>query len=118
MRKPTVTFNFFPSASTDQDSQALLTSAQKWMKAGWITALISAFVMLMLVVFLYYGGTNLGFSFYTLIDVIITAVCAFGMYKKSRVAATTMFIYFFGAKLLQIYNVDIDLTKIHSMWFG
>ena len=115
MRKPTVTFNFFRSKSTDQDSQTPLAQAQKGIKAGWITAFISAFVMLLLSL---YRGTDLGLSIYNLIDVFVTTVCAFGMYRKSRVAATAMFSYFVLAKLLQIYNGDINLTNIHSMWFG
>jgi hypothetical protein len=50
----------------------------------------------------------LGFSLFSLVDVFIIMLCAFGIYQKSRVAATAMFIYFVGCKMLQSYDGNIS----------
>ena len=48
------------------------------------------------------GALSNLFDIWSTIDVVLIFALAFGIYKKSRVAATTMFLYFLASKILII----------------
>ena len=79
-------------------------AAIKATKNGAIAACISASFTLLIVTIAIMSDAsgklalwNDPFSF---IDVGLIALCAFGMYKQSRVAAVFLFVYFIGAKII------------------
>lgn len=72
----------------------------KKIKAGWIVALISG-VMTIALIGVAMGTGALGdmFDWWSSIDVILIFALAFGIYMKSRTAATIMFVYFLLSKI-------------------
>lgn len=84
---------------------------QKNIKAGWIAALISAGMTL---IFSLLGASNslyeLGdiWDLWSLFDVALLLVFAFGVYKKSRVASTALVIYFLLSKIFLIQTMGFS----------
>lgn len=70
-------------------------------KHGWIAACISGVLTLIATVFSMFNGPNEVFAgAWSLIDVALIAGFAFGIWRRSRVAATLMFVYFVLSKIL------------------
>ena len=57
------------------------------------------------------------FDIWTLIDVILVFALAFGIYKKSRFAATTMFIYFLASKIWLIVETGKPTGLVMAIIF-
>jgi hypothetical protein len=72
----------------------------KKIKNGWIAAVISMVMTIALMLLAATTGMlqNL-FNIWSTFDVVLGLALAFGIYKKSRFAATTMFIYFLLSKI-------------------
>lgn len=70
-------------------------------KHGWVAACVSGAMTLLVVLLAMRGGdSGLGFDAWNLVDVGLIAVLAFGIHKRSRTAATLMFLYFVLSKIL------------------
>ena len=89
-----------------------ISEALKNIRYGYIAALVSAGITVVLN-FLQFdaGDVNLFSDPVVLYDVIIILLLAFGIYKKSRVCAITMLIYFILGKIFQFqeyasYGID------------
>ena len=89
-----------------------LSEALKNIRYGYIAALVSAGITVVLN-FLQFdaGDVNLFSDPVVLYDVIIILLLAFGIYKKSRVCAIAMLIYFILGKIFQFqeyasYGID------------
>ena len=89
-----------------------ISEALKNIKYGYIAALVSAGITVVLN-FLQFdaGDVNLFSDPVVLYDVIIILLLAFGIYKKSRVCAIAMLIYFILGKIFQFqeyasYGID------------
>ena len=89
-----------------------ISEALKNIKYGYIAALVSAGITVLLN-FLQFdaGDVNLFSDPVVLYDVIIILLLAFGIYKKSRVCAIAMLIYFILGKIFQFqeyasYGID------------
>ena len=89
-----------------------ISEALKNIRYGYIAALVSAGITVVLN-FLQFdaGDVNLFSDPVVLYDVIIMLLLAFGVYKKSRVCAIAMFIYFILGKIFQFqeyasYGID------------
>ena len=89
-----------------------ISEALKNIRYGYIAALVSAGITVVLN-FLQFdaGDVNLFSDPVVLYDVIIILLLAFGIYKKSRVCAIAMFIYFIIGKIFQFqeyasYGID------------
>tara|TARA_B100000886_G_C20376314_1_gene471904 strand:+ start:143 stop:517 length:375 start_codon:yes stop_codon:yes gene_type:complete len=89
-----------------------ISEALKNIRYGYIAALVSAGITVVLN-FLQFdaGDVNLFSDPVVLYDVIIILLLAFGIYKKSRVCAIAMFIYFILGKIFQFqeyasYGID------------
>jgi hypothetical protein len=71
------------------------------MKHGWVAACISgAMTLLVTLVSLGGAGREIGYDAWNLVDVGLIALLAFGIYKRSRTAATIMLLYFVLSKIL------------------
>lgn len=84
-----------------------LFTAEKHIKNAWIAALISAGVTALFVLF---GVLDV----WSWIDVALILLFAFGIYRKNRIAAIGMFIYFLITKLLQFGGI----TSVENASFG
>src|SRR5262245_35407815 len=86
----------------ETDLNALFQNAEKKIKGGWVCSLISAFLTLL---FALLGNSGVqidaynNYNLFNLLDVFILSVCTFGIYRKSRVASTSMLVYFLGNKI-------------------
>jgi len=77
-------------------------TALKHIKAAWIAGLISAAVTLLVSVIAAAGVAalaDMGFGWWTLLDVALLAGLSFGVYRKSRTAAVLLFTYFLIARI-------------------
>jgi ABC-type proline/glycine betaine transport system permease subunit len=79
-------------------------------KNGWIAALISLGITLIFSSIGFFTQSdnetlNYFLDPWLMVDVILMAVLAFFIYKKSRTAATLMFIYFVISKFTQWYDL-------------
>ena len=80
-----------------------IEDAEKGIRAGFIAALFSMAMTLLITILGATGTIDLGFvvDWLMLIDVAIIGACAIGIWFKSRTAATIMFIYFLLSKIIQ-----------------
>lgn len=68
---------------------------------GWVAACVSgAITLLVTLVAMGSGGNGVGDGAWNLVDVGLIALLAFGIYKRSRTAATIMLAYFVLSKIL------------------
>ena len=68
---------------------------------GWVAACVSGTITLLVtVIAMASGGDGLGDGAWNLVDVGLIALLAFGIYKRSRTAATIMLAYFVLSKIL------------------
>ncbi len=65
------------------------------------------------------SGTELrGFSVWNLTDVALILGLAFGIYKKSRICAVLMFIYFIASKIILMVESGAPNGIIMAIVFG
>jgi hypothetical protein len=70
-------------------------------KHGWVAACVSGTITLLVtVIAMVSGGDGMGDGAWNLVDVGLIALLAFGIYKRSRTAATVMLAYFVLSKIL------------------
>jgi len=84
--------------------------AEKAIRAGFTACLISLGMTLIITILSATGSVALGpgGDWTMLFDVGLIAVFAIGIWFKSRVAATLMFIYFLLSKLLQLADGQLN----------
>ena len=70
-----------------------ITQATKAIRNAWIAALVSAGVTLIVPLISSYKTPILEMGFYILLDVGLILLLAYGIYRKSRIAALAMLIY-------------------------
>ena len=78
-------------------------AALKHIKQAWVAGLISAGITLLVILVAASGSTvfaELGIDWWSLIDVVVILGLAFGLYKKSRICAVLLFVYFVGSKII------------------
>ncbi|WP_299022758.1 hypothetical protein [uncultured Photobacterium sp.] len=92
--------------------------AIKAAKNGSVAACISAIMTIIVVMAAINSDSNGKLALWNdpanFIDVVLILVCALGMYKKSRVAAIVIFVYFISAKII----IAIELQKITGLIMG
>ena len=77
-----------------------IKSAEKAIKNGWIAALVSAMLTGLLASLPLINESDvLGFNPWNFLDVVLMICLAFGVYKKSKTAATILFAYFVISKI-------------------
>ncbi len=80
--------------------------AEKAIQNAWIVGLVSGGVTLIITLTAIGGSGVLRFSSWTFLDIILTFGLAFGIYKKSWLAAVTMLIYFVFSQIMLRINVN------------
>jgi len=86
------------------DLSKQINDAKSQIKAGFYAALFSLVTTLIITLL---GATDtadlgLGADWYMLFDVLLIAIFAFGIWKRSRTATTAMFIYFAISKVMML----------------
>jgi len=82
------------------NSRPPLKKVQKWIQQGWITGLISGFITLCCAVLGASGYKIYDFGLLNLIDVFLVLLMTLGIYRKSRVASTSMFVYYIFSQIM------------------
>jgi len=78
-------------------------SILKKIRVGWIAALVTgAMTMVIMLIAINMDILNDVFDLWSSIDVLIVFSLAYGIYKKSRIASTVMFVYFLVSKIFLI----------------
>lgn len=85
-------------------------SCQEAISNGWKAAIVSLSLTLIFSISAFFTQSddaviNYFLDPYALVDVALMAILAFFIYKKSRTAATIMFIYFVFSKCMQWYDI-------------
>ena len=108
-----------PQSELDDKPEVEIPEAiLKKIRAGWIAALISAAVtFILMLVFIRSGDLGDLFDIWSTFDVILILVLAFGIYKKSRIAATLMLLYFLLSKILIIVETGRPSGLLLSVIF-
>ena len=78
-------------------------AALKHIKHAWVAGVVSGSMTLVLILIAASGSTvvaKLGVDWWSLIDIVAISGLSLGIYKKSRVCALLMFIYFVGPKII------------------
>jgi len=74
----------------------------KKIQVGWIAAIVTGVMtMVLMLVALETGLLRDKYDVWNGIDVALIFVLAYGIYRKSRLASTLMFIYFVSSKVLE-----------------
>lgn len=76
----------------------------KAIRNAWIAAVVSGAITVLFSLIGMAGGGSMGFSAWSLIDAALIFGLAFGIYRKSRVCALIMLIYFVGSKILMLMD--------------
>ncbi|KAF0811152.1 hypothetical protein A167_00184 [Alcanivorax sp. S71-1-4] len=88
---------------------------RKKIRAGWIVAVISGVLTLAIMLFaISTGALSHLFDIWTSVDVVLIFLLAFGIYRRSRVAATLMFLYYTVSKV----TLMIELGKPSGLWMS
>ena len=97
-----------PEADVEQNNKLdVPASIAKKIKYGWVACLVSAVMTLglMIAALSVKELSNLA-DIWTSIDVILILGLAYGIYKKSRIASTSMFLYFLASKIWIIVETE------------
>ena len=87
----------------------------KNIRNGWIAGIISGVMTLVMVLIaINTGRLNNIFNIWVLVDVVFIFALTYGIYKKSRFAATTMFLYFLASKIL----ITVETGNIAALTMG
>ena len=91
-----------PEAALDQPAPQIDIPEEitKKIKNCWIAGLISIAITLVFTLIAISGTNILGLNAWSFIDVAILAALTFGVYKKSRVCATLLLVFFVVNKVI------------------
>ena len=76
-----------------------LQKAEKAIKSAWIAAVVSGAITLLVAVLALIGVRIFNFTAWVLIDVVLIFGLAYGIYRKNRICAVIMFVYFVVSKI-------------------
>ena len=99
-------------ASTDT------AKANKRIKQAWIAGVISGVITLIAILQSVAGVDILGFGIHNLLDVTLIFGLAYGIYRKSRVCAVIMFVYFVGNRILMLVESGKPSGLVMAALFG
>ena len=93
-----------------------IEEANSGIKDAWVAGLISIGATMIITLSYITGlGNGIGWASIdtiTLLDMAITAVLSFGVYKKSRVSAIMLFVYFIYMRIIMPWMDDSVLIGI------
>ena len=113
-----------PTAPVSEPAIEVPDEILKKIKHGWIAALFSAGVTLVVTIIAMSGTEILGFSAWELFDVALILGLAFGIYKKNRTCAVVMLVYFIASKIFIIAEtgkptgIPMALVFAYFFWQG
>ena len=81
---------------------AIPNSVLKQIRNAWVAGAISTSITLIFTLFAIAGTSLAGYTAWQAFDVGLMISLTFGIYKKSRVCAVLMFIYFVVSKIMQV----------------
>jgi serine/threonine-protein kinase len=81
-------------------SESVPDEVLKKIKHAWTAGLISAALTLLMTLLAIFGIKMLGFDAWMLLDVALILGLTYGIYRKSRVCAVLMLVYFIISKIL------------------
>lgn len=91
-----------PQSNVRVPQQTIPEAVQKKIRNGWIAAIVSGLMTLAAVVLGLTMGSGGMFNAWNSLDVVLIFFLAFWIHKRSRVAATAMFVYFLISKIMVI----------------
>jgi len=98
-----------------------IEKAEKAIKGAWIAGVISGSITLLVAVLALVGVRIFNFSAWTFIDVALVFGLAYGIYRKNRVCAVIMFVYFVISKIYMMFTVGglagLPLAILFSYFF-
>ncbi len=107
-----------PSASVAPSALEVPDDIAKDIRNGWIAACISGVLTLIVTVIAMSGTEIQSFNAWSLLDVVFIFGLAFGIYKKSRAAATVMLIYFIISKIILFIDAGKPTGILMAIIFG
>jgi hypothetical protein len=100
------------------DSIVIPPDISKKIKGGWIAGIISGVMTLgILLIALNTGAMGNLVDIWSSVDVVLIFLLAFGIYKKSRFAATIMFVYFLASKIFLIVETGKPTGMLMAIIF-
>lgn len=88
-------------------------------KNGWVAALVSMVMTLGMTVFaMFKADADVAMEALGFIDVGLIGLLAFGIYKRSRTAATLMLLYFVVSKILEMVAAGMPTGLLFGMLFA
>jgi hypothetical protein len=95
-----------------------IARANKRIKQAWIVGVIGGVITLIATLLSVAGVDILDVNIYVLIDVVLVFGLAYGIYRKSRVCAVIMFVYFVGTKILMLVESGRPSGLVMAALFG
>ncbi len=77
-----------------------IEKAEKAIRNAYIAGIVSGVITLLVTLAAVGGVSIMGFDLWNLLDVFLIFGLTYGIYRKSRVCAITMLVYFVGNRLL------------------
>jgi len=93
---------------------------RKKIRQAWVAGLFSFAITLIFTLMAILGKSIHGFGAWQLLDVAMILGLTFGIYKKSRICATVMLVYFVASKAMLIAetgNVAGHVTSLIFLYF-
>jgi hypothetical protein len=104
---------------SDNETAGIDPELLERIKNGWVAAVIAGSILSVLALLAAVDESAFGWlldgSFY--FEAVIIFVLAFGTYKKSRFAATALFVYFLGARIWVIVSTGQPRGIVISLVF-
>lgn len=86
--------------------------AEKAIRNASIAGIISGVITLIVTLLSITGVNMLDFNLWNMLDVFLIFGLTFGIYKKSRICAISMFVYFIGNRLLFFSSFGFSIVGL------
>lgn len=114
--------NLGPGPVPHEDAQAaspeVPSEIGKQIKSAWVAACISGGLTLIATLFAMAGFNILGLGAWNLLDVALIFGLAFGIYKKSRVCAVLMLVYYLASKIFEMVETEKATGLVVALFFS
>jgi hypothetical protein len=91
-------------------------------KQAWVAGIISTALTAVMVVLAMSGAQVAGFTAWEAIDVALMAGLTYGIYRKSRICAVLMFVYFVASKIMMAMDGSASggfvMAAIFAWFYG
>lgn len=87
-------------------------------KNAWVAGCISAAITLAVTLIAMSGNAVLGFDAWSLLDVVFILAMTYGIFRKSRVCAVVMLVYFIVSKIILMLEAGKPSGLLTALIFG